>query len=662
MKRIDLHIHTLPSNLDEQFDFDEGVLVDHVKNNGLAGIAITNHNLFDRGNYGDVVKLLPDVSVLPGIEVSVRGYHVLVIANPTDLDEFESRCQVVPNIGKDADGIPLAEFQRLFCDKGWFVIPHYKKKPAIDSRDLVILGRDVTALEVSSQKKWAREFEDSAVTQPVVMFSDMRCFEGRGHSAGKYTYVDVSTVEFDTLKLAFLDKAKFAISEKRGTFELAPNLYASLGLNVVIGGRSTGKSYLLSSIYASCDPSDVVYLRQFSIVKNAEEERFKELMEKEIQAIKDSYYEPMHPIAKAMTSLPKKAHVSKRLKDYIDDLKNYADTQSRDDEYSKCPVYSCSQLPSFSSDPEKKLVEAITVLLDENPLSSEIEREIGAETLKRLLAQAIRKYRDKEIKRRSAERTNDIVRMIKRRLADKSSRPICPVSPFEEAARRRGYIKRFARLREFTKEDTEISRETVGRFTRVALRKQYKDAQKMKAAIRAKSNLGGIQKRNALEFTEDLLEAEGTPDLAKSLFTVEVKLKNDKGQDVSGGQRAEYLFMKALKDAASHDIVLIDEPESSFDNPYLNDLIAMTLRALARKSTVFIATHNNVLGVSIKPNGIIYTESGEDGSHDVYSGNATEQLLTNSDDKSVKRADVLMELMEAGKPAYEDRRPYYGFA
>ena len=108
MKRIDLHIHTLPSNIDERFSFDESVLVNHVKANGLAGIAVTNHNLFDRGNYERTVELFPGVAVLPGIEVSVRSYHVLVIADPADIDDFENRCQEVPDIGKDEDGITKA--------------------------------------------------------------------------------------------------------------------------------------------------------------------------------------------------------------------------------------------------------------------------------------------------------------------------------------------------------------------------------------------------------------------------------------------------------------------------------------------------------------------------------------------------------------------------
>lgn len=660
MKRIDLHIHTLPSNIDERFSFDESVLVNHVKANGLAGIAVTNHNLFDRGNYERTVELFPGVAVLPGIEVSVRSYHVLVIADPADIDDFENRCQEVPDIGKDEDGITLTEFRRLFCDMGWFVIPHYRKKPSIDAGDLEVLENNVTALEISSQKKWEREFKDSRVHHPVVMFSDMRCFEGRGHVTGKYTYADVDQVSFGSLKLAFHDKSKFCITEKRGAFELAPNLYASTGLNVVIGGRSTGKSYLLNGIYESCDPSDVIYVRQFSIVKDADEDSFKRVLEKESQAIRDSYYAPMHAVAKAMSELPPAMHAIKQLKDYIDSLKDYAESLSREDEYSKCPIYSCGKLPSVSFTAELKVAKAIIALLEKNPLSVDIEKEIGTEVLKKLLKKAIAQYRAKKIKQECINRANNIVQAIKLQLAYKSSRPECPVSPFMEVARRQGFVSRFSRLRERTREEAIIKEESVGRFTRIAMRRQYEDAKKLKKAIGTSTNLGGILQKSGRDFTEELLKAKGATDLAKSLFRVDVDLKNDKGQDVSGGQRAEYLFLKALKDAAAHDMVLIDEPESSFDNLYLNRLITLQLREIATRSTVFIATHNNVLGVSIEPSGIIYTSGSEDGSHDVFTGSMTDDYLTNASGEKVSRSEKLIELMEAGDSAYQGRRPYYG--
>ena len=76
---------------------------------------------------------------------------------------------------------------------------------------------------------------------------------------------------------------------------------------------------------------------------------------------------------------------------------------------------------------------------------------------------------------------------------------------------------------------------------------------------------------------------------------------------------------------------------------------------------VFIATHNNVLGVSIKPDGIVFTDV-DNGIHRIYTCDSSDDTMTSPDGHTVKRSEVLLRLMEAGNDAYNGRRPYYGFA
>ncbi|MEG0323727.1 MAG: hypothetical protein RR619_07000, partial [Raoultibacter sp.] len=179
MKRIDLHIHTIATPLDGDFEFFSEALVNHVDHNKLDCIAITNHNLFDAENFREVQEILPDtVCILPGIEVNVKGFHCLVIASPTNIDAFSEACSNVPEITQDQDGIVIEEFKAYFGDGSYIVIPHYKKKPFIPADDLDELGDVVTALEVTSDKKWY--YEKSRVNKPVVRFSDYRCRGGNG--------------------------------------------------------------------------------------------------------------------------------------------------------------------------------------------------------------------------------------------------------------------------------------------------------------------------------------------------------------------------------------------------------------------------------------------------------------------------------------------------
>lgn len=434
MKRIDLHIHSLPSLIEASFEFSADSLIDHVKGNQLDVIAITNHNYFDRGNFKEICETLPDTLVLPGIEVSVEKYHTLVICNPDSIGDFEEICKQVDQPDENGVGISTEKFIELFGDGSFMVIPHYKKKPAITSESLGKLKGCVTALEVSSDKKWVREQKDS--NTPMVLFSDYRCSDDGNQSRGQYTYIKTNDSSFGSLMLALKDKSKLSITEREDHLELQPGLFASTGLNVVIGSRSSGKTFFLDMLSSSYDPDDVVYVRQFEIVKDAEANAFKKHLADEATEIRASYYEPMTQVALAVSKLPSKEETSKSLKDYIADLSEYAETSAREDEYSKCPIYSGGKLPSVSYSAEKHVCEALIVLLNENPLSKEIQETIGVDALVKLLKLAITKYKDRRLKCECVNKANEIAKRIKNGLTRKSSRPGCPESPLLDVARR----------------------------------------------------------------------------------------------------------------------------------------------------------------------------------------------------------------------------------
>lgn len=661
MKRIDLHIHTIASPLDHDFEFDSNVLLERVKSNHLDAIAVTNHNVFNRANYEEVRSCLPEsVCVFPGVEVSVEGFHVLVIASPNRTDSLEEACSKIPNIKQGDSGIAIGEFRRLFGDGSYIVIPHYKKKPSISSHELELLTDLVTALEVSSDKKWC--YESRLSNMPIVLFSDCRCGKNDNAVWGRYTYVSIGDITFDALRLAFRDKSKFSITERENHFELMPGLYVSSGLNVIVGGRSSGKTYLLDRISESCDPDDLVYVRQFGIVKDAEDKKFNELLADEEASIKEDYYGPMATISSEVLRLPSREEMNSSIKDYLSGLVLFADSSAREDEYSKCPIYGSGKIAKETAKQEEEVVQAVlTLLKDDGPLSKEIDELLGRGALISLLRIAVDRYRAKLLRCKCIDLANEISKKIKASLSLESSRPSCPESPLVEAMRRKAYIMRLAKLRGATKSSKTITTKTIGKFKRITKRVPYQNATAVKTAIGATSSLGGVLRLGDIEYVEEILAADGVSDIKRALFDVSVELVNSRGEEVSGGQKAEYLFFRALDRAASHDVVLIDEPESSFDNPFLNSLIATELKKIAMRATVFISTHNNVLGVSIKPDGLIYT-SYENGAHRIYSCDSSDDLMRSPDGETTRRSEVLLQLMEAGDSAYRERRPYYGIA
>lgn len=94
VKKIDFHIHTVPSVKDSEFTYSSEWLIKYVNEASLDAIAITNHDLFDKDNY-DMVKedLLKardgkPIVVFPGMELALEKFHVNIVFPETMVDEL----------------------------------------------------------------------------------------------------------------------------------------------------------------------------------------------------------------------------------------------------------------------------------------------------------------------------------------------------------------------------------------------------------------------------------------------------------------------------------------------------------------------------------------------------------------------------------------------
>ena len=56
MIKIDLHLHTISTEKDNEFTFDMETLQKYIKMNELSAVAITNHNKFDSTQYFNIVE------------------------------------------------------------------------------------------------------------------------------------------------------------------------------------------------------------------------------------------------------------------------------------------------------------------------------------------------------------------------------------------------------------------------------------------------------------------------------------------------------------------------------------------------------------------------------------------------------------------------------
>lgn len=148
----------------------------------------------------------------------------------------------------------------------------------------------------------------------------------------------------------------------------------------------------------------------------------------------------------------------------------------------------------------------------------------------------------------------------------------------------------------------------------------------------------------------------------KYFVKVEYKILNSLGTVVSGGERTEFNFLSKVKDAMMSDILIIDEPESSFDNIFLKDEVNILIKEMSKNMPVIVSTHNSTIGGSIKPDYILYTEKSivnDKVDYKVYEGMPDSKYLRTPSGDSIENYKITMNSLEAGEAAYNNRKQGY---
>ena len=143
---------------------------------------------------------------------------------------------------------------------------------------------------------------------------------------------------------------------------------------------------------------------------------------------------------------------------------------------------------------------------------------------------------------------------------------------------------------------------------------------------------------------------------------IEYEILNKDGFKVSGGERSEFRLLQEIKDAQNFDYLLIDEPESSFDNLFLKGEANQMLKEISKTMPVVVVTHNSTVGASINADYIVYTSKeieGDDIVYRRYSGHPSDKELCSIEGKKINNFQVTMNTLEAGEDAYIDRRGGY---
>ena len=674
MKRCDLHIHTVASISDRAFTFDKDVLQDYVGKTGLDVIAITNHNLFDYAQFHEIKNALPNTVVLPGIEVDLERGHILVIANNDDgtLFDFNTKCEEVKNhIRTKDDDITYNTFMQIFGDLNkYLLIPHYDKEPKLHKDIIKKLDRNIIAGEVSSVKKFIyMKKEDSELTP--VYFSDFRI--EKGITSDKYpvshTFFDVDQVNVKTLKLCLMDKTKVSLTSEKGIelFQIFPNgQMLSTGLNIMFGKRSTGKTHTLNAI-ANRFEGKAKYIKQFELLNTGkyDSDQFENDLKVRQENSAEDYLREFGLIVTDMLKTCSADEDEMKLQKYIESVMSSAQQSDVNDVFSKSKLFNESDFKEQNHDEIKKLITATLTLLESQLYKPIINKHLSENSLKVLLKELIEQYWKVNAQRLYFKEVNNMIKTVKESLQLKSAAPRIPDIDLYQYFINKEKRKIFAQVALAVKKRRTISTEKAGHFTISVSARPFANATDLKTiGLRQISLTNAFAKYGTpIQYLNELKAAGVESDRIYKLFAaIDYRILNSSGLPVSGGERSEFNFLQKIKDAILCDILIIDEPESSFDNVFLKNEVNKFIKEMAECMPVIISTHNNTIGGSIKPDYILYTEKKieSDGPHfNIYSGYPTAKLLKDVEGKSIENYEITLNSLEAGEQAYSERKDIY---
>lgn len=282
-RKWDLHIHTASSYDAYKGNDSDKLLVQKLNEHEIKAVAITDHFVIDKERINRLKELAPDIVIFPVVELRTdkgdSNIHVIIIFSDkinldylcTDFDSFKRNKAKFPYSNDKIywDYNDIIEFARQ--NDGIISIHAGSKTSGLDDRISNTLqcsqaikeeyARTVNIFEIGNQKDidGYKEYVFPKIgLKPLIFGSD-------NHDPRKYNGDRVVWIKSDTT----FEGLKQIIYEPEERIRYGKNhpvtnqnymlidyveynggekIYFNSGLNVIIGGRSTGKSTLLNSI------------------------------------------------------------------------------------------------------------------------------------------------------------------------------------------------------------------------------------------------------------------------------------------------------------------------------------------------------------------------------------------------------------------------------
>src|SRR5690606_27276832 len=259
-----------------------------------------------------------------------------------------------------------------------------------------------------------------------------------------------------------------------------------------------------------------------------------------------------------------------------------------------------------------------------------------------LLLELIETYQRKHIKNLEKGLINELTERIKDDLKIRSSSTSIEDVDFHKIQIDKIKVNKFHEITKKLQAEKIIDSKEIRGFKIIAKTKKYTGAIQLQKKSKSKLTFSDAftNYNNPYKFLVSLrtINIEET-DYYKYFVDIEYKTLNKHGFPVSGGERSEFNLLHEISDALKHDILLIDEPESSFDNIFLKNEVNELVKEISKEIPVIVVTHNSTIGASIKPDYLIYTTKiieNDELTYKVYFGHPMSKTLKNSDGEEIQ--------------------------
>ena len=180
MLKVELHCHTDQDPLDA-VPHSTRELIDHAARLGYHALSVTLHDAFFDPRHDLVYARDKGITLIPGIERSIKGKHVLLINFPADSERVRSFDDIAQLKRDHPEGLVIAPHS-------WYPIPTALGERLVEQHAAIFDAVEVNALYTpvvdfnAAAIRWAR-----AHGKPLVGNSDLHILEQLGRT---YTLVD----------------------------------------------------------------------------------------------------------------------------------------------------------------------------------------------------------------------------------------------------------------------------------------------------------------------------------------------------------------------------------------------------------------------------------------------------------------------------------------